>query len=207
MEQQNGVLALHLGGAGSGSGDPEDGLASKDVCVPQRLTYPSNLVLIGTVNMDETTMGISDKVLDRAFTLEFWDIEVEAWPGWGSCKLNPRDRDRLKRLLSGVMAALQPARLRFGWRVIAEIVHFLEARGRGRDDLSFDDATDRVIYAKVLPKLRGDDSPRFGDALKNLGSMCLRSKGALTTRCGGVRAARRVFAVGSPGQERAWVAS
>ena len=63
------------------------------------------------------------------------------------------------------MEALQPARLHFGWRVIAEIVHFLEARGREGDGLSLDDALDRVIYAKVLPKLRGDDSTRFGDAL------------------------------------------
>ena len=49
--------------------------------VPRSIPYPSNLVLIGTVNMDETTMGLSDKVLDRAFTLEFWDINVDAWAG------------------------------------------------------------------------------------------------------------------------------
>ena len=37
--------------------------------VPARLPYPRNLVLIGTVNMDETTHGLSDKVLDRALAL------------------------------------------------------------------------------------------------------------------------------------------
>ena len=52
--------------------------------VPRFISYPKNLVLIGTVNMDETTMGLSDKVLDRAFTLEFWDIDVDNWPGWDS---------------------------------------------------------------------------------------------------------------------------
>ena len=55
-----GDIPLHGGGAEYG--------------VPPSITYPQNLFLIGTVNMDETTMGISDKVLDRAFTLEFWDI-------------------------------------------------------------------------------------------------------------------------------------
>ena len=56
--------------------------------VPPSIRYPRNLVLIGTVNMDETTMGISDKVLDRAFTLEFWDIDVDAWPGWDEAEAN-----------------------------------------------------------------------------------------------------------------------
>ena len=32
--------------------------------VPSEVRYPSNLAIIGTVNMDETTHGISDKVLD-----------------------------------------------------------------------------------------------------------------------------------------------
>jgi len=43
--------------------------------VPSKLAYPPNLALIGTVNMDETTHGLSDKVLDRAFTLEA-DLEA-----------------------------------------------------------------------------------------------------------------------------------
>lgn len=165
MEQPGGKVELHSGRAGKGDETSEDGSVREDARVPQRLTYPPNLVLIGTVNMDETTMGLSDKVLDRAFTLEFWDIEVGEWPGWKTCKLAPRDRGRTERVLSDLMSALQPARLHFGWRVIAEIVHFLEARGREGGGLALDDAMDRVIYAKVLPKLRGDDSPRFGDAL------------------------------------------
>jgi len=43
--------------------------------VPSSLRYPSNLAIIGTVNMDETTHGLSDKVLDRAFTMEFWGLQ------------------------------------------------------------------------------------------------------------------------------------
>src|SRR5690606_26371507 len=50
--------------------------------VPARVPYPENLVLIGTVNMDETTHGLSDKVLDRASVIEFWDIDVDGFPGW-----------------------------------------------------------------------------------------------------------------------------
>ena len=134
--------------------------------VPQRIPYPRNLVLIGTVNMDETTMGISDKVLDRAFTLEFWDIEVDAWPGWEGCKLAADERGRVQKLLNALMAALRPARLHFGWRVIAECVAFLERRTADSAEVAFERALDQITYAKVLPKLRGDDSQRYRTALE-----------------------------------------
>ena len=55
--------------------------------VPARLLYPRNLVIVGTVNMDETTLGLSDKVLDRAFVLEFWEIDIAKWPGWDTTSL------------------------------------------------------------------------------------------------------------------------
>ena len=40
------------------------------------MTFPSlkNLFIVGTVNIDESTHSFSDKVLDRAFTLEFWEV-------------------------------------------------------------------------------------------------------------------------------------
>ena len=44
-------------------GDALDGMAAT-------IPYPNNLAIIGTVNMDETTHGLSDKVLDRAFAIE-----------------------------------------------------------------------------------------------------------------------------------------
>ena len=63
------------------------------------------------------------------------------------------------------MQALVPARLHFGWRVVDDVLDFLERAGPADGVLSFDAALDGVIYAKVLPKLRGEDSPRFLDAL------------------------------------------
>ncbi len=44
-----------------------------------RVGLPSNLAIVGTVNMDESTHGFSKKVLDRAFTLEFSEINLEQW--------------------------------------------------------------------------------------------------------------------------------
>lgn len=40
------------------------------------LHLPSNLYVIGTVNMDETTFSFSKKVLDRANTIEFSEIQL-----------------------------------------------------------------------------------------------------------------------------------
>lgn len=41
------------------------------------LALPPNLIVIGTVNMDETTHSFSRKVLDRAMTIEMNDINLE----------------------------------------------------------------------------------------------------------------------------------
>ena len=153
MEREGGMVEFH---------DSDETVLG----LPQRIPYPRNLVLIGTVNMDETTMGISDKVLDRAFTLEFWDIEVDEWPGWETCALADTERNAVHKLLNALMAALRPARLHFGWRVIAEFVAFLERRAADSAEVAFERALDQITYAKVLPKLRGDDSQRYRTALE-----------------------------------------
>lgn len=46
----------------------------------QKLTIPENVYFIGTVNMDETTHPFSKKVLDRANTIEFNHIQLDAFP-------------------------------------------------------------------------------------------------------------------------------
>lgn len=41
------------------------------ICIPQ------NLIVVGTVNMDETTFSFSRKVLDRAMTIEMNEVDLE----------------------------------------------------------------------------------------------------------------------------------
>ncbi|MDK2782454.1 MAG: 5-methylcytosine-specific restriction enzyme [Thermococcaceae archaeon] len=48
--------------------------------IPKELKLPPNLYIVGTVNMDETTYAFSPKVLDRAFVVEFHDVELEKYP-------------------------------------------------------------------------------------------------------------------------------
>ena len=41
------------------------------------ISIPENLYIIGTVNMDDTTFSFSRKVLDRANTIEFSEVDLE----------------------------------------------------------------------------------------------------------------------------------
>lgn len=54
----------------------EQGLAGDGMAVPRRVGIPENLFFTGTVNVDETTYMFSPKVLDRAFTIEFNEVDL-----------------------------------------------------------------------------------------------------------------------------------
>ena len=139
-------------------------LAEGTTETPRRVQYPANLAIIGTLNMDETTHGLSDKVLDRAYTLEFWDIEVSESPRWKTVDIAPELRKRTLAVLEGLAKALSPIRLHFGWRTIDDVLSYLQFTATM--DVSGTTALDDAIYAKVLPKLRGETSQRFSEALQ-----------------------------------------
>ncbi len=128
--------------------------------VPSSIPYPANLILIGTVNMDETTHGLSDKLLDRASVIEFWDIDVAAFPGWGESSLEKEQLQIVRELMTALMQALRPVRLHFGWRTLHDVIGYLQEARRG-GVIEFTRALDQAIYTKILPKMRGEDSPRL----------------------------------------------
>lgn len=139
-------------------------LADGTTETPKSIRYPANLAIIGTVNMDETTHGLSDKLLDRAFTLEFWNIKVSDFPRWQSTGLAAPLRQKAQLVLEALMQALAPVRLHFGWRTIDDVLNYLVfAAGLGTTDAQ---ALDDALYAKVLPKLRGESTKRFDAALQ-----------------------------------------
>ena len=147
-------------------------LGEENTSVKQRIQYPSNLAIIGTLNMDETTHGLSDKVLDRAYTLEFWDIKVKDFPGWESVSLPNDVKVSTLAVLEELVTALDPVRLHFGWRTIDDVLSFLTFQLKHNP--SAKDSLDSVIYAKVLPKLRGE-GPRFTTAVEKVQEICLRN--------------------------------
>jgi hypothetical protein len=140
-------------------------LDGQETDMPKRVRYPANLALIGTVNMDETTHGLSDKVLDRAFTLEFWKIDVLQFPGWKDSGLPEELQNRVLQLLSGLNGALSTVRLHFGWRTIGDVLNYLRFMQAGTAGSSA--VLDEVVYARILPKLRGENSERFRKTLED----------------------------------------
>ena len=134
--------------------------------VPSHLRYPANLLIIGTVNMDETTHGLSDKILDRAAVLEFWDVNVDAYPGWSATAMSSTDVTLVKGVLRDLTAALRPVRLHFGWRTIGDILGYIAAAGKS-SAIDVHTALDHAVFSKILPKLRGEDNTRLRLAFEN----------------------------------------
>ena len=138
MEGTDGRLALHAS---------ENSVAT----IPPSIYWPRNLFIIGTVNMDETTHPFSDKVLDRAFTFEFWDVDLSAWRDKTGPKTDQAILDGIFPVLVELHEALAPARRHFGYRTCDEVLGFCVAQS-GVDPIR---TLDAVVLAKVLPKVQG----------------------------------------------------
>ena len=57
----------------------ESGESESGPQVPKELKIPGNVLFTGTVNVDETTYMFSPKVLDRAFTIEFDQVDLDGF--------------------------------------------------------------------------------------------------------------------------------
>lgn len=132
--------------------------------VPSTLPWPANLRIGGTVNMDETTYPFSDKVLDRAFTLELWDVDLP--------KLFAGRTSEVTALLLKLHDVLKPVRRHFGYRTAGEVIDWV-AHARSHDPLANDvELLDQAVFSKVLPRLRGSESQAWRDALGKVREAC-----------------------------------
>ncbi|MDR6302569.1 hypothetical protein GGQ85_000245 [Nitrobacter vulgaris] len=160
-----------------------------NVPVPSNLELPTNLVVTGTVNVDETTFGFSPKVLDRAMVIEFDDVDLEELRGGshGSSNKGFRFPDELPAFrlatakdyaalpqgththLSAINDILEHARLHFGYRSANEIALFINTYNEllpEEDDADLLRALDIAILQKVLPKISGNRAKLEGPLLK-----------------------------------------
>lgn len=128
--------------------------------------WPSNLFISGTVNMDETTHPFSDKVLDRAFTMEFWEIDIDSF-------LKENVEKQYHEVLRGLYHALLPAHCHFGYRVLKEIQLFLQNASTMGGGVELEQTLlDQAIFSKILPKIRGQHTPELELALKEAEDIC-----------------------------------
>jgi hypothetical protein len=138
--------------------------------VPHTVRYPRNLAIIGTINMDETTHGLSDKVLDRADVIEYSAVDFDAFHWSRYSHLGPR-LPQIRKVLTALGDALYPVRLHFAFRVVKSVldhVSFSVGQSRQGEETNWVSSFDFAISSKILPKLRGEDSKDMRDALDSV---------------------------------------
>ncbi|HBI02428.1 MAG TPA: hypothetical protein DDY49_00165, partial [Paenibacillaceae bacterium] len=121
--------------------------------VPPELTLPDNLFIIGTVNVDETTHTISDKVLDRASTLEFNEVDVD---GFLQKSEGAAQNQQGAYLLKNVYSILAKNHLHFGYRTMKEFFDALVFNQKQEAPMDEIRLLDALVLQKILPKIRGD---------------------------------------------------
>ena len=160
------------------------------------LHLPHNVRVVGTANMDETTRNFSPKVLDRAFSIEFNEVDLTAFPAETSDSVpaeafhqiatrlvdegNPvtvaegyKEEaelfDDVAGLIEEVRTILEPARLSFGYRPRDAACLYMWHWKKDKLEalLPHKTALDYCILQKVLSKIYGQGE-RLRDALENL---------------------------------------
>ena len=132
--------------------------------IPPRIAYPPNLVIIGTVNVDETTFSFAPKVLDRAFVVEFNEVNVDEYFTTQNIQ-----NAVFKNFVTHLNDILQPATLHFGYRVIKEMWDYLVKQGE--KDKPSNESLDFLLKSKVLPKIHGGEE-KVEEVLRKLLAYC-----------------------------------
>ena len=143
------------------------------------LTLPQNLIVMGTVNMDETTFSFSRKVLDRAMSIEMNEVNYDAFlegtteddipvltdinnllvdrPIKALEVKNDIDGERIKEYLKSINAILEGTPFKLGYRAANEAILYVAAsKTFGRDNVA--EALDDFTLMKILSRIEGDSS-------------------------------------------------
>lgn len=176
---------------------------------PTSIRFPSNVRIIGAINIDETTHYLSPKVLDRAHVLRFrnpvlmdwnaveaevehFDVNVELPMLLTANDLGlrspypPYDRSDSHAALLTAWARmhLDPLGVEFGLRAIRQSLGYLQAaRQAGIGDV---EALDNVVQHKILPKLMLDTG-RTGSNGQNKREILIELRDALETALRGLQ--------------------
>ena len=146
--------------------------------VENGISIPFNLIVAGTVNMDETTHGFSRKVIDRALTIDFGRFfpnvyddffiptsknKVLGFPVISSARHHdfsdvPADINgqRSIEFLSAVNALLKDSPFELAFRALNELLLSV-ACFKPKDEQELQAVWDDFLMAKVLPRIEGDE--------------------------------------------------
>ncbi|MFV0447231.1 MAG: DUF3578 domain-containing protein [Vibrio sp.] len=140
------------------------------------ISIPFNLIVAGTVNMDETTHGFSRKVIDRALSFDFGEFfpnDYQAffsptscnkrlsYPTWSQVSQadlsNSVDSDGSQTVafLTAVNAVLKNTPFELAYRALNELL-FAVVSSQPTDALTLQAVWDDFMMCKVLPRIEGD---------------------------------------------------
>lgn len=142
------------------------------------LTLPENLIVIGTVNMDETTCTFSRKVLDRAMSFEMNEVDYDSFIAGQSDVISTALSSEVSKLLTdreidakevvdeidskqvldylkAVNVALEGTPFKLGYRAANEALLYVSAAHRFRQN-SLSAALDEFTLMKILSRIEGD---------------------------------------------------
>ena len=115
--------------------------------ISEHIPYPDNLVIVGTVNLDETTKNLSPRLLSRAITIVMrtnWDlVPDDIILGTGRS---------LKELFRRIDEILSKANLGIGYREFIRAKKFIENEENEHEKLKLLDA---YLKSKIVPRIRG----------------------------------------------------
>ena len=145
-----------------------------------RLWVGHNVFFVGTMNEDETTQTLSDKVLDRANVLRFGKpdekartirngsdkksvasetyLSLEQWRRWQKeFKEDAAWSGQVSQWRTRLNAALNRVGRPFGFRVLEAIGHYVANYPRVEDGDRYKLAFADQVEQKIIPKIRGID--------------------------------------------------
>ena len=162
----------------------------------KRLTIPQNLIVVGTVNMDETTFSFSRKVLDRAMTIEmnkvdlmagltnrhenigkieFADIIGKAVEGVDVYAAHQTVCDKAIAYLKSINATLDKTPFKIAYRTRNELLLYVVNNLSWKTDDELEDfviarALDEITCMKILTRIEGDETKVSANFLDGLGN-------------------------------------
>jgi len=156
------------------------------------ISIPSNLVVIGTVNMDETTHSFSRKVLDRAMTFEMNNVDLTAglelskndWSypesfiskneiignytsGAEVFSQTFKEKDEVIYFLKKINNELDGTPFKIAYRVRDEFLIYCFYASQNLTANWLTNALDEMTSMKILSRIEGDET-KTGKVLKNL---------------------------------------
>lgn len=174
----------------------EKRISSDNIDVPNTISWPRNLFVIGTVNIDETTYMFSPKVLDRANTIEFRiddnniksfleqpsKIDLSVLDGKGAtmaqhflalAKDNQiKPDEKYTETFTKFFNELKKIGAEFGYRTAFEMLLLIKKLNTV-GDFSTEESIDIALMQKLLPKLHGSRS-KISEVLDALINLCLK---------------------------------